>query len=58
VAVTTAAPGATGIIQTKGNAQLSSSYSSSTSYQPFDFRNQTAFGVAGSINGRILTLEN
>lgn len=57
VAVTTAAAGSTGIIQTKGNAQVSSSYSSSTAFQSFDFRNQTTFGVAGTINGRTLTLE-
>lgn len=58
VAVTTAAAGSTGTVQIKGNAQVSSSYPSGTAYQPFDFRNQNTLGVAGSINGRILTLEN
>lgn len=57
VAATTATAGTTGIVQIKGNAQLSNSYSNSTPYQPFDFRNQTTLGIAGSINGRILTLE-
>lgn len=58
VAATTAAAGGTGLVQTKGNAQLSSSYSASTPYQAFDFRNQVTFGAVGTVNGRIVTLES
>ena len=58
VAATTAAASSTGIVQTKGNAQLNTSYSASTSFQGFDFRNQMTFGTAGTIVGRTVVLEN
>jgi hypothetical protein len=58
VAATTAAANSTGIVQTKGNAQVNSSYSATTAFQGFDFRNQTTFGAAGTIVGRTVVLEN
>lgn len=58
VAATTAAASSTGIVQTKGNAQLNTSYSATTAFQGFDFRNQTTFGTAGTIVGRTVVLEN
>jgi hypothetical protein len=58
VAATTAAASSTGVVQTKGNVQLSSSYSATTAFQGFDFRNQMTFGAAGTVSGRTVVLEN
>jgi hypothetical protein len=57
VAITAAAAGSTGLVQTKGTATLNAGYSAGTLYTPFDFRNSMTNGVQGSVTGRTVTLE-
>lgn len=57
VAITAAAAGSTGLVQTKGTATLNAGYPAGTLYTPFDFRSSTTNGVRGSVTGRTVTLE-
>jgi hypothetical protein len=56
VAVTDCAAGGQGVVQTKGNAVLGSSYSTSIS-QPFQFQNYITEGRDGIVNGRNVFLQ-
>jgi hypothetical protein len=55
VALTNCSAGGAGIIQTNGTATVSSSYPSMTA-APFEFRNNTTYGVSGTVSGRIVTM--
>lgn len=55
VALTNCSAGGAGIIQTNGTAAISSSYPSMTA-APFEFRNNTTYGVSGTVSGRIVTM--
>lgn len=57
VALTNAAAGSSGTVQTRGSATVSSSYPAGTPATNFDFRISTAAGVRGSITGRNVTME-
>lgn len=57
VALTTAAAGGSGLVQSKGVASVSASYPAGTAYTAFDFRCSTATGVRGSVTGRTVTME-
>lgn len=57
VAITTAAAGSTGLVQTKGAASLNTNYPAGMPYTAFDFRSSTANGVRGTVTGRTVTLE-
>jgi len=56
VALTNCSVGGAGVIQTRGTALVSTSYPSMTA-STFDFRNNTTYGVSGSVSGRIVTIE-
>ena len=56
VAITDCAAGQTGVVQTKGSTSLNSSYSADAPQESFDMRRPTTDGVAGSINGRNVTI--
>jgi hypothetical protein len=56
VATTGATAGGTGIVQTNGPAQLSSSYSASTAYQTFDSTGTPITGTKGTIIGRNINM--
>jgi hypothetical protein len=56
VAITDCAAGETGVVQTKGSTSLNSSYSADAPQESFDMRRPTTDGVAGSINGRNVTI--
>jgi hypothetical protein len=56
VATTGATAGGTGIVQTNGPAQLSSSYSASTAYQTFDSTGTPIIGTKGTIIGRNINM--
>ena len=57
VALTTAAAGSSGTVQTRGNATVSSSYPAGTPATNFDFRTSTSLGVRGRVTGRNVTME-
>lgn len=57
VALTTAAPGSSGLVQTRGTASVSASYPAGTPFTNFDFRSSTSSGVRGRVTGRSVTLE-
>lgn len=57
VAITAAAAGSTGLVQTKGTASLNASYPAGMPYTAFDFRSSLTRGVRGSVTGRTVTLE-
>lgn len=56
VALTNCSVGGAGVIQTRGTALVSTSYPSMAA-STFDFRNNTTYGVSGSVSGRIVTIE-
>jgi hypothetical protein len=58
IAMTAAASGSTGLVQTKGTATLNSNYSASTPVTFFDSRNPTTFGINGTIIGRTVIMGN
>jgi hypothetical protein len=58
VAVTSAASGSTGLVQTKGTAVLNSNYSAATPTTLFDFRNPIASGASGVVVGRTVIMGN
>ena len=57
IALTTAAPGSSGLVQTRGTASVSASYPAGTPLTNFDFRSSTSSGVRGRVTGRSVTLE-
>lgn len=58
VSLTNAPAGGTGLVQTRGTAQLNSSYSASTPMTAFDFRNPIIASVSGTVSGRNVILES
>jgi hypothetical protein len=58
VALTAAASGSTGLVQTSGIATLNSNYSASTPATFFDSRNPITAGTSGTIIGRTVIMGN
>lgn len=56
VAITDCSAGETGVVQTRGSTSLNNSYSADAPQESFDMRRPTTDGVAGSINGRNVTI--
>lgn len=58
ISITAAASGSSGLVQTRGTANLNANYSAATPATLFDFRNPLTFGVNGTVIGRTVIMGN